>query len=180
MHKYLLLICGLLLSLLTITTSYAQSAIDPLFMEFEGSIWQWTEADGLEEVVALPSPIVSRSIAPNGQYLVYEQYTERVLSECFDDQGNQNGECAGPSKFPTNIFAIDLQSGETITIADTPADMPGNGRSRPIWSPDGTRLAWTEGYDVANLNVYDFASGTTNGYCGGYSNPLLDGRFFCG
>jgi len=133
-----------------------------LFLRFDDTLWQWTETDGLEEVVALPANMLSFSLSPTQHHLVYERYTESVLAECFDANGNGLG-CGGPNKFPTDIFAIDLRTGETMTVAGPPnPTKPEPGRSRPVWSPDGTRLAWTEGYDNASLYIYDFLSNETS------------------
>jgi hypothetical protein len=154
---------GLLVGLFCLlsTSTLSQSTLEPLFLRFDDTLWQWTETDGLEEVVALPADRLSSSLSPTQHLLVYERYTESVLAECFDDQGNGLG-CGGPNKFPTNIYAIDLRTGETMIIAGSPDSTLGEpGRSRPVWSPDGTRLAWTEGYDYASLYVHDFLSNET-------------------
>jgi hypothetical protein len=155
---------GLLVSLFCLlnTNVSSQPTSDPLFLRFDDTLWQWTETDGLEEVVVLPANILSFSLSPTQHYLVYERYTESVLADCFDANGNGRG-CGGPNKFPTDIFAIDLRTGETMTIAGPPnPTMPESGRSRPVRSPDGTRLAWTEGYDNASLYIYDFLSNETS------------------
>jgi hypothetical protein len=155
---------GLLVGLFCLlgTNILSQPTSPPLFLQFDDTLWQWTETDGLEELVALPANILSFSLSPTQHYLVYERYTESVLAECFDANGNGLG-CAGPNKFPTNIFAIDLQTGETITVAGPPnPTMPEPGRSRPVWSPDGIRLAWTEGYDNASLYIHNFLSNETS------------------
>lgn len=136
--------------------SFAQSPADPMFFFHGDALWRWTEADGFQAIAALPEA-GARYFAPmTSAYLVYQVLTEQAAQDA--TQG------VGGGTLPTNLWLMDTATGDTTLIAGQPDAAAGGAevaRGAPAWSPDGTRLAWTEGVDESALVVYDVAAGTS-------------------
>lgn len=83
----------------------------------------------------------------------------------------QMGEGYSGGDFPNDVLICNLATGEITEVAVQPENASvGEGsewiyhsHSNPSWSPDGTRLAWTEyiGDNILQLMIYDLAAGTT-------------------
>lgn len=137
--------------------SSAQPPADPMFFFHGDALWRWTEADGFQEIATLPEAQRYRFAPMTSAYLVYQVLTERAAQDA--TQG------VGGGTLPTNLWLMDTATGETTLIAGQPADAATSAaeiaRGAPAWSPDGSRLAWTEGVDESALVVYDVAAGTS-------------------
>jgi hypothetical protein len=137
--------------------SFAQPPVDPMFFLPGDALWRWTEADGFQEIATLPEAQVRYFAPMTSAYLVYQVLTEQAAQDAA--QG------VGGGTLPTDLWLMDTATGETRLIAGQPADAKTSGaevaRGAPQWSPDGARLAWTEGVDESALVVYDVAAGTS-------------------
>jgi len=105
------------------------------------------------------------TISPDGTAIVYIIVPPNVV-ETLQRVGGIGG-----GALPSDIWQIDIASGIASPVATQPADasffvdgVPDKGiaRSLPTWSPDGTRMAWTEMLypeDINQLIVYDLTTG---------------------
>lgn len=159
-----------------LNTVRAQLAPGPIIMTTDGDLWAWNGA-------ALPltqltswglngGPVLS----PDGTRVAYTS-----TSSIFVEWAQRQTGGGGGYYVPENIWMLDIPSGHTFRIADQPADAVWDGpnnpgryimRSKPVWSPDGQRLAWVElpvdmiasttdqPTDTAQLVIHDLVSGT--------------------
>lgn len=101
--------------------------------------------------VVADRPDISMSLSPNSRYILYTPIVE------FPDSNGY----AGPRL--TDIYMIDLATGETRLIAGQPDDATthaqGIYRGNPIWSPDGNQVAWTERLDESELYIANLETG---------------------
>lgn len=107
--------------------------------------------DVTEVISGLPR-LRGMSLSPTNDFVVY-----RADSDAFADEIAAECPCGG-GELPTDLMLIDLRTGDTTIIAGQPEDSTlstGITRSTPIWSPDGTMLAWTEGLDISTLVIYN-------------------------
>ena len=126
-----------------------------------GDLWSWAPGDAAPQqlttwgYVTLPRCRQMRSASP-----------QRLGQPPFRRSSRQ----PVTGVIPSNIAVLDLATGQSQTIADQPAGVafdPNTGwqsaimRGQPAWSPDGTRLAWSEfavPENVYRLVVYDLAA----------------------
>ncbi|MBL8164372.1 MAG: SH3 domain-containing protein [Anaerolineae bacterium] len=142
---------------------------DALIMQIGDELVRWAPDGGETFIATLPPGYYSLNVSSSRKYAIYETLSQRVQAEC------GNGGCAGPSKFPTEFYLIDLDAPSIAPLAGAVAGGAENGRSSPVWSPDGARIAWTEGYDAADLMIYDVTSGTTTTLASGVSTYMGTG-----
>jgi hypothetical protein len=141
------------------------AAIDssrPLIVVRDGDVWQYS---GRNAKLDRPQRLTSwahnwgPSLSPNARFVVYGSDARRAVETC-----KQRDDC-GDVSLPSNIWLRDLTTNRSSRIADQPKGDPikrGIQRSRPTWSPDGTRIAWTELQGSRyRLAVYSLASGST-------------------
>ncbi|MDX2074967.1 MAG: hypothetical protein SFZ02_00930 [bacterium] len=144
----------------------AQPLNMPLVMLIEGDLWTWNPQT--EALVQLTTwgynfkPVMS----PNGDWVAYKSWATITV-----DAINANAPM-NPVEPPGNIWLIDPFTGDAIRIADQPADAVFGtasndrfvARSNPVWSLDGTEIAWTEFIFpeyASQLVVYNIAAQTT-------------------
>lgn len=168
--KYLLIIL-LLLSLLAPIMPHrttAQTPTDPIILWMDGDYFRYTPST--ESMVQLTTWGYNRLpvISPDNTRIAYSS-TATVAVEAIQQVGGIGG-----GDLPSNIWIIEIESGDGFRIADQPPDasMFADGvpdkfilRSTPAWSPDNTKLAWTEllfPQDTNRLAIYTFATGTTD------------------
>jgi hypothetical protein len=96
------------------------------------------------------------SLSPNNRFVVYGSDARLAVQTCA-----KRDDC-GAVTLPSNIWLRDLKTERSSRIADQPKGDPirdGIQRSRPMWSPDGSRIAWTEIQGSSyRLAIYDLAS----------------------
>jgi hypothetical protein len=144
----------------------AQSDTSPIIILNDGDLWEWDIAGGMKQMTFWgynQEPVMS----PDGKQVAYMAWSP-ITVEAIEREGGIAG-----GEVPGDIKILDVASQQETVIAAQPpeASFFTQGaadkaviRSKPTWSPDGSRLAWTE-YDIPGdgLNrvmVYDFASAT--------------------
>jgi hypothetical protein len=140
----------------------------PLIITINGDLWRW---DGAPNVP--PAAITTWGwnepgvLARDNVRIAYNSLAQ-VVADAY-----RRGAASPGGAVPSNIWVIDSFGLSGIRVAEQPADaaffsegLPDKGvvRATPAWSPDGTRLAWTEQTypeGVGSVVLYDVASGVT-------------------
>ncbi|MEQ8675501.1 MAG: SH3 domain-containing protein [Aggregatilineales bacterium] len=107
------------------------------------------------EVIAGLPRLRGMTLSPTNDFIVY-----RADPDVFADQIAADCPCGG--ELPADLVLVNLRNGESTLIAGQPQDSTlstGITRSLPVWSPDGTHLAWTEGLESSTLVIYDRLTG---------------------
>jgi hypothetical protein len=160
--------CILLFAILLLTISGVTQAQTndnaPLFMLINDRLWSWTIESDSPQPVTDRGSIFDLSLSPDGTRLAYMGFADLTI-----DALERTGGIGGGA-LPTDIWVLDIAGSDITHVAQQPPDasfftdgVPDKAvsRSNPVWSPDGTRLAWTEQtYPdfVDQLVVYDFTS----------------------
>jgi hypothetical protein len=139
---------SLTLLLVLVSSTLAQDATQPLIILKAGDLWEWTGGPGLRQKTQWGYNS-SIQISPLIDEVAYSSVATIVV-----DKMKQENEGFGGAPLPSNLWVITTNvSDEAYRIADQPADasfmvpgIPENTitRSGPMWSPDGTEIAWTE------------------------------------
>jgi hypothetical protein len=164
MRKALLfLVFGLLL----LAQGASAQSNTPLVLTINGDLWAWNG-----DPAAPPTSLTTWGyndpgiVSPNGSRIAYNSLATIVVNALVQSGGQGGG------ALPSNIWVIDF-SGNGIRIAEQPegASFRAEGvadfgivRSSPAWSPDESRLVWSEQTfpnPADSLAVYDFTSGST-------------------
>lgn len=158
MRRYTLTLLLLFVLSLTLHAQETES-LDPIYLYHENAFWKWTTADGVTQLADVPAEKEGLSISPNRRWAVYQVIAPLTQIEI-------ENECpCGGGAFATDLWLVDLNTGEHLLIAGQPAEVETASdemvRSFPVWSPDGTQLAWVDGSEVGDLTIYDIASGQT-------------------
>lgn len=168
--KRLILLTLILLTLVGVlrpAPTQAQPMNMPLVMLISGDIWTWNpQTDALVQLTTWGynfKPVMS----PNGDWVAYKSWATIAVEAINNNAPMNPGEPAG------NIWLLDPFTGDALRIADQPdgavfADLNGNNnyiaRSNPVWSPDGTEIAWTQfklPEYTSELVIYNLANQTT-------------------
>lgn len=149
-------------ALLGVSPSVAQAdQIAPLVMLKGGDIWEYS-GDQLIQVTTHgyhKRPVMS----PNGQYVAYNFWCDESITAVKD------GVFVAQGDLPGNMGLLRLNGGTTEAIATQPTSITFAGeipndaivRSAPAWSPDSSKIAWTEirlNQYVYSLVIYDLAT----------------------
>ncbi len=150
-------IAGLMI-VLSVAVSGAQGSNDELFAFYEGDLWAWQPGEAPEQLTTWgynSGPVLS----PDGRTIAYRSVASEAVREI---EGAVEGiTYAGDA--PANIYLMDVATRDFERIAQQSALRIW--RSSPVWSPDSTRLAWTEmrGELQPSVDVvmYDTRDGST-------------------
>jgi hypothetical protein len=184
MKKMLVLLLLLLLSLLLLSmlpavwVAHAQQA--PLIFLINQDLWTWASGDSALTPLTTDAYVRDVALSPDGTRLA-----ALVLSPVTIDAVQRVGGFSG--YWPVDITIIKISTGAITTVATQPDDArlfaadgsPDNAwlRGLPAWSPDGTKLAWTEMHyptfapEENRLVIYDTATGTAQPIVTGLPEP---------
>ncbi|MCA9914789.1 MAG: PD40 domain-containing protein, partial [Anaerolineae bacterium] len=141
-----------------IASTNAQSVNDELFAFHEGDLWAWMPGESPEQLTTWGyngGPIIS----PDGSQIAYRSVASEAVAEI--EGAGQGITYAGDA--PSNIYIMQVSTRNFERIAAQSAIRVF--RSSPVWSPDGTRLAWSEMrgdyLPSADVVIYDTRDGST-------------------
>jgi hypothetical protein len=179
--RFLVLLLFLLLTGLPVG---AQTTNEPLILWIAGDLWTVTDTTTAPTALTQVGTISVPALAPTGDRIAGKA-AATVGLEALDRLGG----VAPIAEFdlPADIFVLDVATGVAANIAGQPEDaslfvegVPDNAtvRSTPVWSPDGSRLAWTYlpfGGTTASLAVYDFAAAGSLPFIAAIAAPVVRG-----
>jgi WD40 repeat protein len=151
--------------LAVISPVYAQSG-PPIILMANGDLWSWSEGDAVPQQLTHYGHNLDFDLSPDGATIAYDS-AAKIAVDAIQRVGGMSG------AMPSNIWLMDAATQQASRIADQPPDAsffspptPDKAwvRSTPVWSPDGTMVAWTDlSYpdDTNQLEIYDVASGTS-------------------
>ncbi len=146
----------------------AQDAASPLVLLVSGDYYTW---DGSNPPKQLTNWGYNHdpALAPDGSRIAYMSYAQ-ITADAITKSGGVGG-----GELPGNIWMLAPLTANAERVADQPPDasyfiqnVPDKAtvRSKPVWSPDGGKLAWTEFTLPNNMTnqivVYDIASKTAS------------------
>jgi len=120
------------------------------YWEPSGDLWLYSDADGALRPLTTNAHLTFPVLSPDGTKIAAVAFDKLVLEEA-----KRIGEEPGFER-PSNILVIDRATGAISLVAGqrpdatyrtTRPEAEANAyhvRSAPAWSPDGTRLVWTE------------------------------------
>jgi dipeptidyl aminopeptidase/acylaminoacyl peptidase len=158
MRRALFVLCCLCLM------GMAQAKNTPLIMFVNGDAWAWDETSGSLRQMTTWGYNYQPALSPDGARIAYVSFAEITV-----DAIRRDSEVLARSPLPSNLWILDIATGNGTRAADEPPDAVFRGstpenafvRSKAAWSPDGKQLAWTETFypgGKTQLTVYDVAA----------------------
>lgn len=150
--------------------AHAQDQLTGLVFSVNGDLWNYTPQSGIAQMTNWGyngEPVQS----PDGNLIAYLSGAEEVIESDQQYAGAQ----------PSSIWIVDRSTGSFTRIADQSAGLML--RSTPAWSPDSTRLIWSEldadNYQsVARLMVYDLRTNAITALTSSFDMGYQDGGIF--
>jgi len=181
-HLFFLLI----LLVLMVGSAQAQSAADefPMILWIRGDLYSVNAADTPPTQITTNGTISGPQLSPDGKNIVFKEAAQVGLDAL--NRIQTTGKIAD-FDLPGDIFLFDISAHVVTPLAGQPpgASLLVDGvadkatiRSTPVWSPDGSRLAWTEyAYPGGKpeLVVYNRVGGVETVIAQNLNAPLVQG-----
>ena len=186
MKNRLLFFVLILLVLAASGAQAQQSAADefPMILWIRGDLYSVSAADSPPVQITTNGTISGPQLSPDGKNIIYKAAAQVGLDAL--DRIQASGKIAD-FDLPGNIFLFDVEAHVATPLAGQPdgASLLVDGvpdkatiRSTPVWSPDGTQLAWTEyAYPGGKpqLVVYNRVGGSESVIAQNINAPLVQG-----
>ena len=134
-----------------------QSQSDYLIAFVSGDLYMWSLSNNVPQQITFWGYNGGAILSPDGSTIAFSSFDGAV------GDGIANGEIFPEfGDLPSNIWLMDVATQEFQWINDQTGAVDGGIiRSYPVWSPDGTRLAWTElnGFPNTSIKMYDLNTG---------------------
>jgi len=123
----------------------AQEQSFPLILRIDQNFWQWDAGTGEFSQLTTHGQVGQPIPSPDGKYIAYTRPSQITI----DAIARVGGMSGAP---PTDIWVYDIGTGETRLVGEQPPNasffvdgVPDFAliRSRPVWSPDSSQVAWT-------------------------------------
>lgn len=138
----------LVFGLLAVGSAAWAQADFPTYLTVNGHLYQWTAADGLTRMEVCDTPdtrVIRLSVSSDGRYLALN-----LVSEAFFMEG-------GAPTPRGDLYWCDTV--ENVLLPLTQGNLNNTSTAlRGTWSPDGTRLGWSEvnpDFETAAIRTYD-------------------------
>jgi hypothetical protein len=145
--------CAIILCILCLPL-LSQAQTDDMIAYSNGDLFTWSLANNVPQQITSWGYNGGAVLSPDSSKIAFlsfdGSYADRIA----------NSDWAEPF---ANIWVMDTATREFQWINDqSTATGDGIYRSIPVWSPDGTRLAWTElsTYPDTSIQIYDFRTNT--------------------
>ena len=176
-HRLFGLLVTIIMSLLMSISSQAQSVNQQLIAIRNGDLWKFDIENNTAKQLTTWGYNGGPILSPDGRKIAYLSTPKELIDKI---NSGQIPQFAGTP--PTNIWVMDIATEIFTQIADQRGAVTDNGilRSVPAWSPDSTKLIWSElkvsnqGLDQATLQIHDMQSGLTTTFAQNYSMGFQD------
>ena len=148
-----------------------------------GDIYSWNIASQSLKQLTSWGYNAAPNVSPDGRWLAYSSVSQAAVTAMTQGQAINADNLA-------NIWLLNPYTEEAIRITEQPQNATyasGSliGRGMPVWSPDGTSIAWIENdvhgkrvaiYTLSSKNTITFPLNLPPGCCEGASAELYRGR----
>lgn len=182
MHKFryrFSLIISILLMLIVTISAQAQSGNQSLIAFRNGDLWKYNLANNTASQLTQWGYNGGPILSPDGRRIAYLSTASLTL----DNINNGSAGYAGDA--PANIWVMDTASEQFQRIVDqTGGGTLGIIRSVPSWSPDSSKLVWSElnlqsqGADTTAIKYYDFNTAQLRTLVNGFNMGFQDGGYY--
>jgi len=171
------------LFLLSAVKMASAQASAPLVFWASGDLWFWSPDTSAMTPLTTDGTISSPTLSPAGGWLAYRALSP--VSRAALDRLQTTGIIA-EYDLPTDIFLVDLNTQQTLSIATQPAaaSLFVDGvadqalvYSEPAWSPAGDALAWVEfSFGAASGSLITYRLAESSAQIVATEIPIVDGR----
>lgn len=136
---------------------FVNAQSDEMIAFRDGDLVVWSLSNNVPEQITFWGYNGGGLLSPDGSMIAFLS-----IDGATGDAINRGDVYTEFGDLPSNIWVMDIGSREFQWINDQTGATPDGGiyRSYPVWSPDGTQLAWTElnEFPDSSIKVYDFST----------------------
>ena len=171
------IIMAILIAVFITMSSQAQSVNQQLITVRNGDLWKFDIANNTATQLTQWGYNGGPIMSPDGLKIAYLSTASEII-----DMVNRGEQVPYAGTSPANIWVMNLATGAFTQINNqSGSGSVGYLRSIPAWSPDSTKLIWSQlnpvnqGLDSASLQIHDLNSGLTTTFAQNYNMGFQDG-----